>query len=172
MLKIQQDGLLRDFYSVGRRQGTLKKLVDDYKFQSQRAVADVLARLLDAALPSDLPADIVVVPVPTVPAHIRQRSFDHAALLARKLARRRHLHYAPLLQRKTNTTQHKLKNSRARQKAAAGAFYLTCKTVPRHVLLVDDIRTTGSTLKSARQLLLASGVKKVTIAVVCAQDEK
>jgi ComF family protein len=159
-----------DFYAVGRREDVLKTLIDDYKFASERASADVLARLLDAVLPPLDPAT-VVVPIPTVPSHTRARGFAHAELIAKKLARRRRLDYASLLGRRTTTTQHGLKSGRARFKAASRAFYLKSRSVPANVLIVDDIKTTGATLKAARKILRAGGAENVKIAVVAYQSE-
>jgi ComF family protein len=160
----------KDFYSVGRRSGVLKKLTDDYKFASERAVAGVLVELLDKTLPK-LPANTVIVPVPTASAHVRQYGFDHTKLLAKKLAKRRGLKYSLLLTRVNNQTQHFLKRSE-REKAAKKAFRVVKNAkVPKNVLLLDDTVTTGATLRAARALLLESGVKKIKITIICYQSK-
>jgi ComF family protein len=160
-----------NFYSVGPRRGVLKKLTNDYKFHSQRAAADVLANLLDQIIPK-LPQDTVIVPVPTASAHVRQYGFDHTALLAKKLARRRRLTVRRLLTRTNNQTQHFL-SGQEREKSAKTAFALArpAAPVPPHILLLDDITTTGSTLRAARRLLARAGAKSIKIAVICYQSK-
>ena len=152
-------------YSVGGRKGVLKQLTDDYKFSSERAAAEVLATLLDRVLP-ELPLETVIVPVPTASAHVRQYGFDHTRLLTHKLAKRRGLRHDSLLARTNNQAQHFLRRVE-REKAAQNAFRLkTGVKVPPDILLIDDIVTTGATLRAARKLLRSAGAKNIKIAVI------
>jgi len=144
----------------------LKRLTDDYKFNSEREIAGVLAELLNRTLP-DLPKDTVVVPVATASAHVRQYGFDHAYLLAKKFAQKRRLKCQKLLIRTNNQTQHFLKRAE-REKAVKNAFQIRRNAqIPIRVLIIDDVMTTGATLRAVRALLKRNGVKKITIATIC-----
>lgn len=109
-------------FVVGRREGALKKLVEDYKFKSIKRVAEILAELLDEALPEKLSgledevvegpgregeaaSEVVVVPLPTIRKHIRERGFDHTLRLAEELARRRNFVMSLVLKRINKTVQ-------------------------------------------------------------------
>lgn len=71
------------FY-VGKRKGALKSLINNYKYNSVRACGDALAELLAECINIE---SAVVVPLPTIGKHVRERGFDHTKLLARKLVR-------------------------------------------------------------------------------------
>lgn len=150
-------------WAVGERIDTLKRVLNNYKFESQREAAVALAELLDATLPA-LPDDIVVTWVPTTTAHIRERGFDHAALLAARFARLRRLRAAPLLTRHHSVSQHELGRS-AREKAARQAFGLKRNLPQSPILLIDDILTTGATLRACIDLLRESD-RDIYVAVV------
>lgn len=153
-------------WCVGERRDTLRMLVDNFKFEHLREVATVSVELLDAALPHM--ADVTVVAVPTIPAHIRQRGFDHAKLLARGFARRRKLRFSPCLVRKTFTRQRGA-TKKQRQLQAKTAFGAKNVQKGATYLLIDDIYTTGATLKYASQTLLDAGAAEVWIAVLARQ---
>ena len=152
---------------VGERSEALKKLIDQYKFQSSRAGAAVLAELLDEILPI-LPAGTALTGIPTSPSTVRVRGFDHVGLIVRELARRRNLSVTSLLERKTHATLHFLKKS-DREKLGPELFRLNSKVMPKSVLLVDDILTTGTTLRSAGKLLKEAGVEHLYGVVVARQ---
>lgn len=153
---------------VGERRGALKALGDQYKFNSRRAGACELAELLDARLPL-LPDDLVVVGIPTSPKTIRVRGFDHTGLLVRHFVKHRKLLSTQPLCRTSNETLHFL-GRRAREKLADTLFALKEATaVPKRVLLVDDIVTTGTTLRAATKLLKSAGVEELYVAVVARQ---
>src|SRR5664280_1390043 len=61
---------------VGERDGILQRLVGLYKFERAQSAYKVLGDLLLAVLP-ELPANTVVVPVPTTSSRIRERGYDH-----------------------------------------------------------------------------------------------
>jgi len=151
---------------VGERHDALKRLVGNYKYESAREAAEPLVKLLDERI-AVLPAGTVVCAVPTIGAHVRQRGFDHAAVLAQKLAERRDLTYTPLLKRRHQRSQHELKRT-ARDQAAREAFAITTE-VPGSVLLVDDILTTGATLKACVKLLQAAGAQQIFVGVIARQ---
>lgn len=91
-------------WCVGERSGVLEELIDQYKFERVREAGRVSADLIAARLP-DLPEGIVIVPVPTLPSHIRQRGYDHTLLLAKALGRRIDRPVATPLVRVTKTMQ-------------------------------------------------------------------
>jgi ComF family protein len=156
-------------YVIGERRGTLKRLVGDFKFNSERGQARVIADLLDAVLPI-LPDGTVIIPIPTIAPHVRQRGFGHTELVARLLAGQRHMRYdSHLLLRATNTVQHGLRAAQRRKQAAKAFTVNGHRTVPAEILLLDDIYTTGATATAAARLLKKAGVKTVNLAIVARQ---
>jgi ComF family protein len=159
---------VEDGWCASERRDSLKRLIDHYKFDGASAHRNGLVELLDAALPL-LPADITVTAIPTASPHVRVRGYDHMAKLAKGFARQRQLHYQPLLMRKTAATQHFMKSRQERLTAAKKAFGVKPVTMPRKVLLLDDIVTTGATLEAAAELLKKAGVSELYLGVVARQ---
>jgi ComF family protein len=160
-------------FVVGERKKALRRLVGNYKYFSRRASAAALAQLLDGTLPTILPDDMTIIPLPTIPKHIRERGFDHTKLVVKDLARRRGMMAdLRLLRRADNTSQHSA-GQQLRRAQAARAFRLDLqRPVPRRVLLIDDIYTTGETTMAAARLLKKHGAKEVWLGVVARQTDK
>ena len=154
-------------WCVGWRKGELKVLLDHYKFDALRSASSPLVELLDLTLP-ELPGGTVVTVVPTAPSHRRERGFDHMELVSRGFAKRRGLTFSPLLKRTSNGTQH-FRSKHERHMAALAGFELSRKSLPAKVLLIDDILTTGATLKANARLLREAGVETLYGAIIARQ---
>lgn len=153
---------------VGERRDVLDILIDRYKFGHERAASRELAALLDMVVP-ELPSDTVVVAVPTISRHIRQRGFDHAALVARHFAKSRALSYQAVLDRSTTSVQFGASKA-SRLAQAKQAFKLNGSANPEvPYLLIDDVFTTGATMHYAAKELADAGVQNVWVAVVARQ---
>lgn len=153
-------------WCVGTREGALKGLLDRYKFHSARAAGGLCADLLDSRLPM-LGEDVVVVPVPTSSAHMRTRGFDHTGLVASTFARKRGLRCMTVLSRRSNETQH-FKSRSERLTATTGDIEAVASP-PAAVLLIDDIYTTGATLKASSRELQKAGVERLFVAIIARQ---
>ncbi len=155
---------------VSERVTVLKRVIDAYKFEYVKAAAHALVDLLDDALPL-LPANTIIVPIPTASSHIRQRGYDHIDILARLFAQRRGLSISRLLERSSSKVQHTLNRSE-RQQEAGLAFRITNgaevnSTTP--LLILDDIITTGSTITSAARVLTSAGSQTIFVAAIAYQ---
>lgn len=153
-------------WCVGVRDEALKELINRYKFEYAKAAHKPLASLLHQTLPI-FPKDTVVVSIPTIGKHIRQRGYDHALLLSRHFAKQRRLRFSPVLKRRNNTVQREAANAKEREKQATGAFKCAQKldkTVP--YLIIDDVITTGATIRAAAKCLKQSGAEQIFIAAV------
>ena len=158
-------------WCVGDRKDGLKQLLDAYKFKNKRAGASLLADLLGEIVPI-LPPEVVLMSVPTLPATVRVRGFDHTGLIVQYFAKRGGLKVVRLLERKSQATLHFMGRIE-RQKLGPGLFSLRHGVVvPKHVLLVDDILTTGTTARAAANLLLKSGAERVDLAIIARQPER
>ena len=147
----------------------LDRLLPRLKFHGDFAAGRVLAQAM-AERCAALPRPDAIVPIPLHRTRLRQRGYDQARELATPLARALHL---PLLanalqRRKTTTAQSRL-DAVARQRNLRDAFVVADRTdVPAHVVLVDDVMTTGATLHAAARALRGAGVQRVD-AWVCAR---
>lgn len=146
--------------------GAAKELLKTYKFGHTRQAARPLSRLMADELQqfnSDTDIDganYLVVPVPTASSRVRARGFDHSYLLAKGLASQLNLKYSPALGRLGQARQVGAKRAE-RIKQQTAQYFLRRPVQGQNILLVDDVVTTGATLRSATKTLRAAGAKKV-----------
>ncbi len=152
---------------AGWREGALAKMVTEYKYHAVRALRKDLVEILDVTLPDDRQlasnniAKMVVIPLPTIGRHVRERGLDHTDLLARGLAERRGWEYRRILERAADTVQVGTKAAE-RQKQAEAAYTAVSRCDTRTCyLLLDDVWTTGATMLAAAQKMRAAGAKRV-----------
>ncbi len=155
-------------WCVADRRDGLERLIDNYKFRNVKAAHKPLADLLEAHLPI-LPEGTVIVPVPTVSSHIRQRGYDHMLLIAKQLGRQRRLPVRSHLERATTTKQRSASRS-LRITQAKAAFQARGSLDPELIyLLLDDVVTTGATMKYAAKTLQAAGAQNIWVAAISRQ---
>lgn len=148
---------------VGLHKGVLRELIARYKFKRTKAAVVPLAALLQGALPA-LPAGTLVANVPTVRAHVRERGYDHAELVAKTFARSAGLKYHNPLLRAANAQQRGAARSVRLQQARQAFTATNAKSML--YLLIDDVSTTGATVNYAAKALKDAGAKDVWVATI------
>lgn len=139
--------------------GPARELVLALKFRGALALADAMAAPLAARAPAALLEGATLVPVPPHRARSRARGFDHAALLARALARRTGLALRPCLARASGAPQ---EGAGRRVRLQPGRANVSVRRPPPAVvLLIDDVHTTGATLSACARALLSAGAEEV-----------
>ncbi len=146
------------YYTEDVRQSLLR-----YKFHGAAAYCRIYAELMDACLREHgVKADIVTW-VPLSRKRLRRRGYDQARLLAEEVAGRQGIVCEQMLVKpKNNPAQSGRKNAEERRRNVEGVYRAVTSCTGEHVLLVDDIVTTGATLSSAAEELLRIGAGKVT----------
>lgn len=155
-------------YVAGERSGLLASIVHDYKYHSIRALAKPLAEIMYHALPISIQSEKSrLVPLPTIPSHIRSRGFDHTLLIARYLSRLTTIPIDPILRRARNTVQVGT-DQKTRQNQAAQAYYLTTNSLDPNTtyLLFDDVWTTGASMRACVKKLRQAGANHISIAIL------
>jgi ComF family protein len=109
----------------------------------------------------------LIVPVPTTARRLQQRGYNQAELIAARLADVRHTPLYRALGRRNGGRSQTTLTSAERRENVRGAFTLARRAERRlrgaHVLLVDDVLTTGSTAGEAATTLAAGGATSVTL---------
>jgi ComF family protein len=114
----------------------------------------------------------VLIPVPVHPSRRRQRGYNQAEELARRLGKQWGIPLdSRILIRNKKTMPQRDLTPKERLKNLQQAFGLhpSCcrKAVPRCVVLIDDIYTTGSTIEACTQVLKAAGVEEIHFLTIC-----
>jgi len=144
----------------------LDRLLLRFKFHGDLAAGRLLANLSAVGL-RDAPRPQALVPVPLHRSRLRERGYDQALELAKTVSRSTGVPLcASILRRTRGTARQSELDLSARQRNLRGAFALTSTDLPTHVALIDDVMTTGATLRECAQTLLRGGVTRVDVWVV------
>lgn len=151
--------------------GVVREFIHRFKYNQHRYLRLPLGDWLAAALDDDRlkrqPFDLII-PVPLHSARLRERGFNQAELLGELLARRAGVPCRNLLQRTRYTTTQTRLAREDRMENLRNAFLVrqSSSVNNRHLLLVDDVFTTGSTVDECARVLRQAGAASVRVATV------
>jgi ComF family protein len=141
-------------------EGVAREVVARLKYRQARAALPwLVAHMAHVATTLPAPFDVVTW-VPTTPARRRDRGYDQAELLARAVGRRLHLPVRRTLARAAGSPQTGLP---ALARRAGPDVRVVTRRLPRRVLLVDDVATTGATVSAAARALRGGGAGAVVV---------
>jgi len=121
-------------------------------------IAIAMARLLPPPKPP-----VTLVPLPLGPARLRRRGYNQSEWLARALGAQWRAPVVPRwLTRARDTATQTALTPAARLANVAGAFTAPARRLWPHVVLVDDVLTTGATLAEAARALATAGARRIS----------
>ena len=145
--------------------GVARSLVLDLKLRGRKGAALPLAAwMVDLVARSGTRAEVITW-VPGRPPESRRRGFDHAAVLARTVARRLGLPARPLLERVGGAVDQASLTADQRWSNLEGAFVARSGSAP--TLVIDDLVTTGATLSVCAEALVRAGCSGVEALIAC-----
>ena len=131
--------------------------------------AQELARLFAEALAQELadrPRPDLIVPMPLHPARLRERGFNQALEIARRLGHRLNLPCRHACSRVRDTPPQAGLDLKARKRNLRGAFVCDEDLTGKRIALVDDVMTSGSSLNELAQAARRAGAVEVSAWVV------
>ncbi len=160
-------------YSFGSFEDSLQQLIHLFKYGKVETLAGPLSRLLLRALPRDEKFDLVMA----MPMHWRkqwERGFNQAELLAIPVAKRLGLRPATHLRRKRYTKSQAGLDELERRENLKGSFSVRRpeQILGKRILLVDDVFTTGATLRTAAETLKNAGAAHVSVLTLARVDRR
>lgn len=141
-------------------------LLTRFKFSRNLAAGRVLARLwLDAYSANDADIPGAIIPVPLHRSRLRERGFNQALEIAQPISRTLGISLrTDLIARTRATSAQSDLDAVARRRNLRGAFDTANEAMfPSHIALVDDVMTTGTTVRECARVLRKAGVVRIDV---------
>ncbi|MBR7131528.1 MAG: ComF family protein [Lentisphaeria bacterium] len=144
-----------------------RDLIRKFKFANHPELARPLGKLAAGLIKNSNRNYDLIIPVPLNLIRSFQRGYNQSALLAKIISKECNIPVASPLKKRLSMHHQATLNRSKRHSAMKNAFYTNSNTIcGKHLLLVDDVMTTGSTLSAAAKTLLAAGAADVDVIVI------
>lgn len=155
-----QDGTIDNVYMPLCYEGDVCSLISRFKYGDQPQLAKAFAPLMQ----SFLPPDAVLVPVPLHFKRLLKRRYNQAGFLAKELGRLKNIPvFMEGLKRVKATPRQVGQGAKIRRRQLKNAFQAHDSLKNTHVILVDDVLTTGATVKECAKMMKKVGAKRVDV---------
>ncbi len=155
-------------YSCGYyHDAKLRSLITRIKFSGVTVIAKDLELFLSQRCGVDLEPEAVLVPMPLAEKRLRQRGFNQAEFIANTMIEawglNNKVNSSVLARAVHREAQSNLEHDLPTRSANIKNVFSCEKTPPEHVVLVDDVATTGATAAEAARVLISAGGKRVDL---------
>ncbi len=164
----QKTGRLDGLVSIFYYDDFLKKIIKSIKYRLATEVWHDFCRIIEPeslykiSRYRALSMKFFLQPVPLHSHRLRERGFNQAQLIARFFHSYTNYPLSDFLKRtKVTTAQAQLKTGQKRYHNISGVFAVTTPVRGKKIILIDDVATTGATLKEAARVLKRAGAKSV-----------
>jgi ComF family protein len=153
------------------KHGRVQRLLHNLKYRGKEELGRVFGNWLGAELleSSFFNGIDVVIPVPIHSKKLKQRGYNQVALFAQQLAQVLGVVYRDdVLLKSVNTKTQVFQSRTARYESVAHSFYVKNRSAIdyKHVLLVDDVITTGATIEACALALTATSNSRLSMATI------
>jgi ComF family protein len=164
---VNQGSTLHRLYVGYPYQDPMKQLINEFKFKDGLDLCHYLAEMILAILPPEAFETQCLVPIPLHRKKLMARGYNQSLLLTKKLSQLTGIGYQTKLCQKIQMTRAQSKlEKKQRQLNLIDSFEFKSANF-KHVSLIDDVTTTGSTLKTLAKGLMQTGITKVDAWVIC-----
>lgn len=149
-----QDDPLTYNYSLYAYNAKMQEILSRWKYRGDYQLGEIFQKAYSESFKRHFPSRAVIVPIPLSQERLNERAFNQASMLASFLSGTAE----PLL-----TRIHSRKQSKKTRKERLGTvnpFHMT-QSIEKPVILIDDLYTTGTTLRHAATLLKYNGCPRV-----------
>lgn len=160
-----------DGYTAGLiYRSSAARMIKRFKYSGMKYIAPYAAQYV--SLPKEWEFD-VIAPVPLYRKRLNERGFNQSSLIAKELCMIYNCTMDESLLKRVRDTEHQTRLTVSqRSENLAGAFSASDKCKGISVLIVDDVRTSGETLRACAAALRRKGCSKVYAATVCYANSK
>jgi len=152
-------------YALAIYEPPIDRLIQHLKFNNKLNYARLLGMLMAAEITRNSgERPDVIIPVPLHPQRLRQRGFNQALEIARPIAQQLTipLNNTSCVRIKATTEQSSL-SARQRIDNIKGAFALRADISAQHVVIIDDVMTTGNTVSELARVIKQAGANRVDV---------
>jgi ComF family protein len=154
--------------SIGAYEGPLQEAIHQWKYEGRVALTGLFGKWLAEGFGRYWTPSLfdLLIPVPVHKHRLRERGFNQSLLLARELSLLTGIPYKKRVLRKIRATVPQVALSGTeRKKVLKGSFLVSSREEVnrKSVLLIDDVFTTGATVRECSRVLKAAGAKRVDV---------